>query len=200
MLKKVISIIILIILIPILFVNGVILINSFMHPDEIPSFFGWKPFIVLSGSMEKVIYPGDLAIVKEIDTKELKEQDVIAFKENNVVITHRIIDIVEEHGEEKYITKGDNNTMQDNGFVKPEQVEGILKFRIARLGNLAMFIQTPIGMIISLSIPIGMLLIIQKIENDNKKKEENEVQKNKEKNLEEEIERLKKQNKELMKK
>ncbi len=200
MLKKVVSIIILIILIPILFVNGVILINSFMHPDEIPSFFGWKPFIVLSGSMEKVIYPGDLAVVKEIDTKELKEQDVIAFKENNVVITHRIIQIIEEDGNVKYITKGDNNSMVDNGAVKPEQVEGIFKFRIARLGNLAMFIQTPIGMIISLSIPIGMLLIIQKYENDNKKKEEKEVQKNKEKNLEEEIERLKKQNEELMKK
>lgn len=200
MIKKIISIIILVILLPILFINGVILINSFINPEEIPSFFGWKPFIVLSGSMEKVIFPGDLAIVKEIDTKELKENDIIAFKDNNVVITHRIIKILEENGETKYITKGDNNDIVDDGFVKPTQVEGIFKFRIARLGNLAVFIQTPFGMIISLSIPIGILLIIQKRENDKKKKEENENQKNKEKDLQDEIERLKKQNEELMKK
>ena len=200
MVKKVISIIILIILLPILFVNGVILINSFMHPDKIPSFFGWKPFIVLSGSMEGVISSGDLAVVKEIDTKELKENDIIAYKENNIVITHRIIKIVEENGEIKYVTKGDNNSVQDDGFVKANQVEGIFKFKIARLGNLAMFIQTPIGMIVSLSIPIALLLIIQKRENDMEKKEEKENQKNKEKELEEEIEKLKKQNEELLNK
>ena len=76
-LKKVVSIIILIILIPILFVNGVILVNSFIHPDEIPSFFGWKPFIVLSGSMETEIDAGDVAVVRETDTASLKKGDII---------------------------------------------------------------------------------------------------------------------------
>ena len=46
-LKQIISIIVLIITIPILFVNIVILADSAMHPDEVPSFFGYKPFIVL---------------------------------------------------------------------------------------------------------------------------------------------------------
>ena len=76
-LNKMVSIIILIILIPILFVNGVILVNSFIHPDEIPSFFGWKPFIVLSGSMETEIDAGDVAVVKETDTASLKKGDII---------------------------------------------------------------------------------------------------------------------------
>ena len=57
--------------------NGVILINSFTHPDEIPSFFGWKPFIVLSGSMESEIYAGDLAVVKESDS--VKQGDIITY-------------------------------------------------------------------------------------------------------------------------
>jgi len=50
--KKILSILILIILIPILLISLVILINSYISPNEVPSFFGWKPFIVLSGSME----------------------------------------------------------------------------------------------------------------------------------------------------
>lgn len=199
MFKKVISIIVLIILLPILFVNSVILINSFMHPDEIPSFFGWKPFIVLSGSMETEIYSGDLAIVKEVAVEEIKENDIIAFKDNNIVVTHRVIDIIEEDGIKKYKTKGDNNNIEDNGYVLGEQIEGLYKFRIGRLGNLAMFTQTPIGMIICLSIPIGLLLLVQKMDSDKKQKYEKEAR-NKEKDLQKEIEMLKKQNEELMKK
>lgn len=133
-LKKIISIIILIILIPILFVSIVILADSYINPDEIPSFFGWKPFIVLSGSMESEIKTGDVIVVKEVDTKTLNVGDIIAFKDsNNIVTTHRIVEITEAEGETRYITKGDNNNVEDSGYVLPSQVEGIYKFRVGRL-------------------------------------------------------------------
>ena len=198
-LKKVVSIIILIILIPILFVNGVILVNSFIHPDEIPSFFGWKPFIVLSGSMETEIDAGDVAVVRETDTASLKKGDIIAFKSGEIVITHRIYDIIQEEGETRYITKGDNNNAEDNGYVLPEQIEGVYQFKISRLGNIEMFIQTPIGMIVCLSIPFIILVLVQIVDSKRNQKYIEE-QGNKQKIMEEEIERLKKENEELMKK
>lgn len=198
-LKKVVSIIILIILIPILFVNGVILVNSFIHPDEIPSFFGWKPFIVLSGSMETEIDAGDVAVVKETDTASLKKGDIIAFKSGEIVITHRIYDIIQEEGETRYITKGDNNNAEDNGYVLPEQIEGVYQFKISRLGNIEMFIQTPIGMIVCLSIPFIILVLVQIVDSKRNQKYIEEKG-NKQKIMEEEIERLKKENEELMKK
>lgn len=197
-LKKVISVIILIILIPILLINGVILVNSLIQPDEIPSFFGWKPFIVLSGSMESEISAGDIVVVKEIDTNELKIGDIMAFKNGDIVVTHRIIEIIEEDGITKYITKGDNNNTEDNGYVLPENVEGVYQFKISRLGNLAMFVQTPMGMIVCLSIPFLLLVILQMADTRRDKKyiqEEN----NKQKAMEEEMERLRKQNEELRK-
>lgn len=197
--KKIISVIALIILIPILFVNGVILINSFIHPDEIPSFFGWKPFIVLSGSMETEIYAGDVAVVKEEDTMNLKKGDIIAFKSGDIIITHRIYDIIQEDGETKYITKGDNNNAEDNGYVLPEQIEGVYQFKISRLGNLAMFVQTPTGMLICLSIPFIILVLVQMIDSRRNQKYMEEKG-NKQKSMEEEIARLKKENEELMKK
>ena len=198
-LKKVVSIIILIILIPILFVNGVILVNSFIHPDEIPSFFGWKPFIVLSGSMETEIDAGDVAVVRETDTASLKKGDIIAFKSGEIVITHRIYDIIQEEGETRYITKGDNNNAEDNGYVLPEQIEGVYQFKISRLGNLAMFIQTPIGMIVCLSVPFIILVLVQIVDSKRNQKYIKEKG-NKQKIMEEEIEKLKKENEELMKK
>ena len=194
--KKILSIIVLIILLPVLIVNAVILINSIRNPEEIPSFFGWKPFIVLSGSMEAEICTGDLVIVKEVAPSILKKQDIIAFKEDEIVITHRIVDIIEENGIKKYITKGDNNNTQDKGYVVDEQVEGLYQFKITGLGNLAVFIQTPIGMVVSLSIPVLLLILVQMSENKKMQNEKNQ----KEKNLEKEIEKLKKEKEELMKK
>mgnify|MGYP004460652591 CR=1 FL=1 len=197
--KKIFSILILIILIPILVVSSVILINSYKYPDKVPSFFGWKPFIVLSGSMESEISVGDIVVVKEVDTSKLKKGDIIAFKQNEVVITHRIDEIKNEDGITKYITKGDNNNTQDKGYVLPEQIEGVFQYKVSRLGNLAMFIQTPTGMVVTLSIPILLLILIQFSESRKNKKITNKNI-DKQKQMEEEIEKLKKQNQELMKK
>lgn len=197
--KKAISIIVILILIPILLISIVILIDSHTHPNEVPSFFGWKPFIVLSGSMETQISAGDIVVVKEIDTNELKKGDIIAFKDGNIVITHRIDEVTEIDGKTQYITKGDNNNTQDIGYVSPEQIEGVFKFKVSRLGNLAMFIQTPLGMIVCLSIPIIIIILLQTADSE-KEKEELISKLNKQSKMEEEIEKLKKQNEELMKK
>lgn len=194
-LKVVLSSIVLVILAPILFVSLVILINSYTNPDEVPSFFGWKPFIVLSGSMETEIYSGDVAVVKEVDLKEINKNDIIAFKEDDIVITHRVIDIINENGTIKYKTKGDNNNVEDSGYVLEEQVEGKYQFKVRRLGNFAMFAQTPIGMIVCLSIPIGLLLLIQMIDSRGNKKSQKEAQRK----LQRKIELLEKQNEELKK-
>ncbi|MBR6689453.1 MAG: signal peptidase I [Clostridia bacterium] len=197
--KKIFGIIVLVILLVVLFVNSVILIDSVIFPDSVPSFFGWKPFIVLSGSMETEIYSGDLAIVKEVDASKIKENDVIAFKSGNIVVTHRVIEIVNEGGVTKYKTKGDNNNIEDEGYVLAEQIEGLYQFKVSRMGNLAMFTQTPIGMIVCLSIPLGLLVIIQMTDSKDNKKYQKESA-NKEKELQEEIEKLRKQNEELKKK
>ncbi len=197
--KNIISILILLLLFPILIISGVIIANSYIYPDKVPSFLGWKPFIVLSGSMGNEILPGDLAIVKEIDTNKLKKNDIIAFKQDEIIVIHRIVDIIKEEEATKYITKGDSNNAEDRGYVLPEQVEGLYQFKISELGNLAMFIQTPIGMVSCLSIPLGLLLLVQMV-NSYKNKQYIKENYNKEKDLQKEIEELKRQNEELQKK
>lgn len=180
--KIILSGIILAVLVPFLFFCSVILIDSFMNPDEVPSFFGWKPFIVLSGSMETEIYPGDVVVVKEADIKEIEENEIISFKENDIVITHRVVDIIEENGTVKFKTKGDNNNTEDSGYVLAEQVEGVYQFKIKGLGNFAMFTQTPVGMLICLSVPSGMLLLTQMLDSHEHKKKSEEGEKHESEN------------------
>ena len=190
--KKILIVLIMTILCSILFVGGVILVNSYKNPNNVPSFLGWKPFIVLSETMENEIMDGDIVVVKQIDTNLLEDNDIIAYKNNNeMVIISRIIEIEKEDEKTKYKIKADNSRNKDIEYILPEQIEGIYKFRIAKLGNFAIFIQTPIGMIVFLSIPLILLLLVQCEESTRERKYI--------KNSKLEIEKLKKEKDELNK-
>ena len=90
---NILGIIIIIIFLPILIINTTLIIKSYLKPSEAPSFLGYKPFIVLSGSMEPTIMTGDLAIIKNENVDNLKVGDIIAFKNDTSVITHRIVQL-----------------------------------------------------------------------------------------------------------
>ena len=142
-----------IILIPILIINLWIIIQANQNKEEVPSIFGYKPFIVLSGSMESQIFKGDLIITKEVDPKDLKIEDIIAFRdEYDTVTTHRIIDIVEKDGTTYFVTKGDNNTSQDQNLVEYKDVEGLYKSRIPKVGNILTSLSEPTVIIIIILI------------------------------------------------
>ncbi|MDO5569677.1 MAG: signal peptidase I [bacterium] len=140
-----------IIFIPVLIINFIIMIKSFINPNEVPGIFGYKPMMVMTASMEDTIMTGDLVFVKKCENKELKVGDIISYRDNyDTIITHRIIEIIKKDNEIKYITKGDNNNTEDSEYVTQEQIEGIYVGKIAKLGGFLEFIQTPVGIAIIL--------------------------------------------------
>lgn len=154
------TILICIILIPVLFMNCFILFQANSNKDEVPSVFGYKPFIVLSGSMENEIRIGDLIVVKNINPQKLVKGDVIAFRDaEDTVTTHRIIDIVESDGVTYFVTKGDNNSSQDQNLVEYQDVEGIYRFRVPAVGTILNSLASPMIIVIMiLSITIIFIL------------------------------------------
>ncbi len=189
---NILGIIILIIFLPLLLVNTTLIVKSYMHPDQAPDIFGYKPFIVLSGSMEPTIMTGDIVIIKECNAQDLKKGDVIAFRSGSSVITHRIIDIQKENGQKLFVTKGDNNNTEDRNLVSPGSVEGIYIGRIAKLGNFAMFLQTTLGAVIFISIPFILFMITDVAQ----RRKDNKLQREKQEQLERELQELKKDKKE----
>lgn len=144
-----ISILVCVILIPCLLINLSIILQAKNNEDVVPSVFGYKPFIVLSGSMETEIFRGDLIIVKNIEPETLKIDDVIAFRDaENTVTTHRIIDIVEKDDNKYFVTKGDNNSSQDQNLVELKDVEGLYITKITGLGNVFNSLAKPTTIII----------------------------------------------------
>ena len=182
----------------IIFLAGMVIYKGYRYPDKIPDIFGYKPMIVLSGSMESEIYRGDLVFVKEVDTSTLKKNDIIAFRStNDIVSTHRIANIVTEDGKKYFVTKGDNNNSEDDDLVAMEDVEGIYVSRIPKLGSILMFIQRPTGLIIVVLaiLFIGIsILYIRNLKSENKRLKELEEERREFEEFKKEKEKKKEKN------
>lgn len=175
-----------VVFVPLLLINVTLIVKSYTSPDKVPDFLGYKPFIVLSGSMEPSIMTGDMVFVKETDPDSLKVGDVIAYKSGRAVVTHRIVEVKSENGETRYVTQGDANNAADQSLVKPADVEGIYQRRVAGAGNLAMFMQTTTGMILFVVCPLVLFVLWDVIRRQLESRKE--VSRTKE--LEMELERL----------
>ncbi|ELC8348227.1 signal peptidase I [Clostridium perfringens] len=132
----------------------IILVNNFMSKsDSIFKAVGFRTYSILSGSMEPEINTGDLAIVKSIDFEDVKVGDIITFKYEGKVVTHRVV----EKNEEGFITKGDNNNANDTEIVRGEDLIGKVLFHMPFLGYVTVFLSKPIvisGLMVLIAISI----------------------------------------------
>ncbi|MGL4344442.1 MAG: signal peptidase I [Cellulosilyticaceae bacterium] len=96
------------------------------------------PSAIATGSMEPMIKPGDVILVEKIsdveDLNQLQVNEVIQFRRDDILITHRIVEIIEVDGRKEYRTKGDNNSAEDSRLVKMEEVKGRYKACIPKIG------------------------------------------------------------------
>lgn len=99
---------------------------------------------------------GDLVVIKETPQSQIKVGDTINYVTNsgNDTVTHRIIEIIEKDGEVLYKTKGDNNASADSDLVSYSQVQGIIAFKISKLGTIISEFVTGIGMFVVLALII----------------------------------------------
>lgn len=96
--------------------------------------FPVQPFVIATGSMEPLIYPGDVVLVNKAEVEKLKVGDIIQYQHESIFIFHRIIEVVSDKEEVKYRTKGDNNSAVDKDLVKISDVRGKVVYTIPKIG------------------------------------------------------------------
>lgn len=153
---KIVSAIFYIILIPIIIFNFTLIIKSFIYPNEIPDFFGYKTFVIVSGSMEPTIMTQDGILVKEVPQDEIAIRDIITFSQGENIITHRVIGIEKEDGMIKYRTKGDHNHAEDKKKVTYEQIEGKYQFKMKQLGVITKVMKNKFTLLFFVFMIIGI--------------------------------------------
>lgn len=94
------------------------------------------PVTIMSGSMEPLVYPGDIVIIERANASEVKQGDIVQYWSNDFFIIHRVIGIDREKNETVYITKGDNNNVRDLKPVKAAQIRGRVIATVPKLGLL----------------------------------------------------------------
>ena len=137
------------------------------HENDV-NILGFRQYIVATASMEPEYKIGDLVFIKETSKEAIKVGDVINYISQNGTdtITHRVTEIIEEDGKTFYKTKGDNNNSDDSELVDYEQVQGILVFKISKLGTLITKIMTNTGIVFLLVIIIVSYIRDKNIEEE----------------------------------
>ena len=135
-----------------------------VQKKEYLNIFGYSLFSTETGSMSPTMEKGDIVIIKIGD--EIKENDIITYKKDNVLITHRISKI----NENTIIAKGDYNNTDDLPIQK-EQVIGKVVFIV---NNVEIWKKVFTDAHVIIPVIITVILFVALISYKEKKGEEND--------------------------
>ena len=102
--------------------------------------FPIKPVAIATGSMEKELYVGDVAIIKKCKANDIEEGDIIEYQMDGYTVIHRVTKKTQKNGRFTFITKGDSNDNEDLQPVTQEQIIGKVIFKVRYIGYPAVWI------------------------------------------------------------
>ena len=144
-----------------------IIVFSSGRNNGVANLMGFIPLTVESNSMFPTFAEGDLIICKQIDDlNTLQENDVITFwtiiDGKRVKNTHRIIGINQAENSRSYITRGDNNSLDDDMPAYAGDIIGKwTNVRISGFGKVMSFLRTKTGFFVCILIPMVLFFLFE---------------------------------------
>ena len=162
-----------------------ILLELFI-PSQTVKIFQFKPYVVVTESMEPVINVNDLIIVTNPNLDKLEVGDIITFNADidyngtKEVVTHYIYSITENtQGDRIFKTVRNGGTVPDTWILKDGDILGSYAFRIQKLGNLINFVKSPFGIAavtVNIVVIASIVYIVKSGKKDQEKTNSNENQ------------------------
>lgn len=144
-------------------ISTTLLVSSLIHPDVPPSCL-LRLYTADGGNgqhVPSVRREGSDTGQEHPRRRIYSVGDVICFHSGDVYVMHRISEITADDSEDTvYITKGDANNTPDQGSVSQSQILGIYKTCFEGWGSALMFIQTPVGMLVCVMLPLVIVLLL----------------------------------------
>ncbi|MCE4619793.1 MAG: signal peptidase I [Desulfurococcales archaeon] len=91
-------------------------------------FVFWRPYAIVTGSMEPSINRGDLVFIRHVDSVSVG--DVVTYRKGRMIVTHRVYQIFDDGVR----TKGDANVEPDPYIVPYRDILGRVVLRVPLLG------------------------------------------------------------------
>lgn len=153
-------------LVVIIIALGVTLVSLTSDNNGVSKIGKYIPLSVQTESMQDTIYKGDFILMEECDVDSLKVGDIIAFftteQEQVIIKTHRIVEIDEKSGSKSFVTRGDNNQVDDYVPVFPSDIIGKWEgVRLAYVGSALDFVSSQYGFLLCIILPLFALFIYQ---------------------------------------
>jgi signal peptidase len=125
--------------------------------------FGRTAMWVKTESMAPVIPERSYILVRKAAANEVRTGDVIVFKSDDPSIagaynTHRVVEIL--NGGAEFVTKGDNNIIQDQYTAKAANVLGIYEKNLPLMTSFGRVLSTTRGIMITFTMIFVIFLII----------------------------------------
>lgn len=86
--------------------------------------FSLQLIAVGSDSMRPVFSRGDAVLFEKVSASEIAKDDILVFRREGVIVTHRVVSIESRSGMLYFTTRGDANDSNDNFETSSEQVLG----------------------------------------------------------------------------
>lgn len=86
----------------------------------VPALWGYKPLVVISGSMEPTLKVGSILYYHKENMEAFEPNDILVYMTNHHIVSHRIVDI----SKDGFTTKGDANPSVDSSKVYHKQILG----------------------------------------------------------------------------
>jgi signal peptidase I len=119
----------------------------------LPRFTDYDILIVRGGSMEPAIHAGSIEIIDRNDQSP-NIGDVVAFRENGNIVTHRIVAFEGSF----MVTKGDANETEDAVRRRGEDVIGPVVADVPHVGRILYVVQQPPVFLLLLALTGGVLI------------------------------------------
>ena len=96
-------------------------------------FLDWSPTLVTSGSMQPLVAPGDVVMIRPVSSEELLPNTVVLYdRPDTGRVLHRIL---EQLPDGTFRTGGDANAVPDSAFVHVEDIEGAAVLAVPWIGR-----------------------------------------------------------------
>ena len=136
-----------------LLVAAVVPFVVFAVPEVVGADHG---FVILSGSMEPALSPGDVVIVAA--TTDVATGDIVTFDDgNDIPTTHRVVGTQDG----QFVTKGDANERPDSRLVAREDLVGRVVLAIPLVGHVVLWANTPAGYVTLVLAPLALLAVTE---------------------------------------
>lgn len=142
-----------------------------------PFVAGYSVRKILTESMEPVIPAESYIFVKKVSVDDINVGDVIMFYSDDPQIkdmlnTHRVVNIIEkEDGDKEFVTKGDNNTVEDKYHVMSDKVVAKYERNLSVLTTIMRILSIPGVFFAIVVIPAAFLFVTSIIDFRKKLKE-----------------------------